>query len=439
MRWVALSVGLCSVLVAVEASAQQASGGDGPRAVRADSGVVQAGAPVGVGGMAANRGVVPTGATDSQAGAGSLSGRSAVATTPATPGPVAAPAAGVAAATARTPIARVSVGSGTLPNEHGQVWREYDITPYTARVTSTNRPEQAIVEWVFDETGYEAWHSEPLAILSATTRTLRVYHTPAMQSVVGEVVDRFVSSEAESQGFNLRLVSMENPGWRERMQRLLLPVQVQTAGVQAWLLEPEAAAGVVAELRRRGDYHEHNVSNQTVQNGQPLPVQLTRQRSYIRNALLRQEAWPGFQLDSATIDEGFRMEFRPLLSLDRKWIDASFKCEIGQVERLVPVMLDVPTAIAPRQRTKIEVPQVSQHRFHERFRWPVERVLLISLGMTPSPVPGENRSIVAGLTQPLSGPGPRSDVLLFVESRGKAAVSPQLTQGTPPASPYTRR
>src|SRR5437763_17202251 len=33
----------------------------------------------------------------------------------------------------RTPIAKVTNGSGTLPNDHGQIWREYDITPYTLR------------------------------------------------------------------------------------------------------------------------------------------------------------------------------------------------------------------------------------------------------------------------------------------------------------------
>ena len=95
------------------------------------------------------------------------------------------------------PIARVTAGNGTLPNEHGQVWREYDISPYTARVTTTKRPEQAIVDWILRETGYEAWHCEPLGILSATPRTLRVYHTPQMQAVVADVVDRFVASEAE--------------------------------------------------------------------------------------------------------------------------------------------------------------------------------------------------------------------------------------------------
>ena len=67
----------------------------------------------------------------------------------------------------RRPIARVTSGSGSLPNQHGQIWREYDISPYTARVTTTKRPEQAIVDWILRETGYEVWHREPLGILSA--------------------------------------------------------------------------------------------------------------------------------------------------------------------------------------------------------------------------------------------------------------------------------
>src|SRR5205814_1898207 len=81
----------------------------------------------------------------------------------------------------RAAIAKVTAGSGTLPNDAGQVWREYDITPYTTRVASTNRPEQALVDWILRETGYETWHGEPLGILSANSRTLRVYHTPQVQ------------------------------------------------------------------------------------------------------------------------------------------------------------------------------------------------------------------------------------------------------------------
>ncbi len=50
----------------------------------------------------------------------------------------------VASSPQRSP-ARVSAGPPELPAEHGQLWREYDISPYTLG-PSTNRPEQAIVD-----------------------------------------------------------------------------------------------------------------------------------------------------------------------------------------------------------------------------------------------------------------------------------------------------
>src|SRR5439155_2375967 len=50
-------------------------------------------------------------------------------------------------ASPRRSIARVTSGEPVLPHSQGQVWREYDISPYTVRVSSTNRPEQAIVDW----------------------------------------------------------------------------------------------------------------------------------------------------------------------------------------------------------------------------------------------------------------------------------------------------
>src|SRR3972149_2382811 len=62
-------------------------------------------------------------------------GASALATQPQQPANPSADAA------PRRPISRVTAGSGTLPNEQGQLYREYDISPYTLRVTRTNRPE----------------------------------------------------------------------------------------------------------------------------------------------------------------------------------------------------------------------------------------------------------------------------------------------------------
>src|SRR6187401_3512750 len=63
---------------------------------------------------------------------------------------------------------KVTKGQGVLPNDYGQVWREYDISPYTLRVRDVTKPEQAVIDWVLRETGTEVWFSEPLGILNAS-------------------------------------------------------------------------------------------------------------------------------------------------------------------------------------------------------------------------------------------------------------------------------
>jgi hypothetical protein len=323
--------------------------------------------------------------------------------------------------------AKVTNGDGTLPNNQGQVWREYDITPYTLRVTSTNRPEQAIIDWILRETGYEAWHGETVALLAADSRTLRAYHTPEIQTVVGEVVDRFVNSEAETHAFSIRVISLDSPSWRAKAQRMMRPVNVQTQGVQAWLLAKEDAALLQGELRKRNDYREHSAPHLLVNNGQTAVATAARTHNYIRGVLLSPEAWPGFQPIPGQIDEGYSMELSPLLSLDGRTIDAVVKCNLDQVEELQAVMLDVPTPAAPRQRTQVQVPQLSSFRLHERFRWPVEQVLLIGCGMVAPPVPVEQ-----GLRLPLVSTPKRVDLLVFVESRGPNG-RPATVLAPPPA------
>jgi len=322
--------------------------------------------------------------------------------------------------------ARVTRGTGKLPNEHGQVYREYDITPYTIRVTSTARPEQALIDWILRETGYEAWHGEPLGVLSATRRKLRVYHTPEMQKVVADLVDRFVSSEAETWNFSLRVMTVDHPNWRERVKRNLTPVNAQTPGVSAWLLQREQAAVVMAELRRRSDFREHSSPHMLVSNGQPTVVSAMRNRTYIRDLALRPDLWQGFEAQPGQVEEGFSLEFSPLLSRDRGLIDAVIKLNIDQIERMIPVELETPTPAAPRQRTPIQVPQTAQFRFHERFRWPVGQVLLIGMGVVPLAVPVDAKAteLVPGIPMPLMGKNaPRAELLVMIEAKGPSSAN----------------
>ncbi len=315
--------------------------------------------------------------------------------------------------------ARVSKGSGTLPNEHGQVWRNYDIRPYTRRVTTTNRPEQAIVDWVLRETGYEAWHGEACAVLNAKQDTLQVFHTPEMQAVVAEIVDRFVNSEAETQAFGIRILTISSPNWRASALRYMTPIPVQSAGVQGWLVAKENAALLVNELRRRPDFREHNSPNLLVHNGQSTVISSLRQRGYTKGITRTAHVWPGFQPEMGVLDEGYSLEFSPLVSLDGTSVDAVIKLRLHQIEKMVPVKLDVPTQVAPNQQTQIQVPQLTMCHLHERFRWPIEQVLVLSMGVVGTPAPQRPSGLAAVL--PMMKEPPRADAILLIDSKGRVA------------------
>ena len=358
----------------------------------------------------------------------------APAANPATPSN-ASPVTPPATPASRTTHAQVTKGSGTLPNEHGQVWREYDISPYTLRIQSTNHPEQAIVDWILRETGYEAWHSTPVGLLSADKRTLRVYHTPQMQSVVADIVDRFVNSQAENYGFELRIVTIHNPNWRARALPLMKSIPVQSPGVQGWILAKEDAALLISELERRTDYRVHNPPHQMVRNGQSLVVSSMRPRSYVKGIIRTQQTWPGYQPELGQLDEGFTLEFSPLLSLDTRTVDAVVKVRLAQVEKMLPVKLEVPSSIAPNQRTEVQVPQMTMVQLHERFRWPTDQVLLLSMGVVATPGPRKPNLLTDAL--PMFKSPPRADALLFIESKGPVAptlpggISPTITASRP--------
>jgi hypothetical protein len=370
---------------------------------------------------------------------------------PITPIPSSAPASvpnTQPAAAPLTPItgpapsrARVSKGAGTLPNDHGQVWREYDIRPFTARAQGVEKPEQALVDWILRETGYEAWHSEPLGILSANHDTLRVYHTPEMQAMVADIVDRYVNQQSEAEAFSLRVATVTSPNWRAKALPLMTPLPVQSPGVQGWIMAKENVAQLLADLTRRSDYREFNSPTQLVGNGQSILISTMRPRSYIKGVLPTPNVWPGFQPEQGQLEEGFSLEFSPLLSLDKSTCDAVLKLRLHQVEKLVPVVLDIPTPVAQNQRMEVQVPQVSMANLHERFRWPTDQVLLLSMGVIGTPGPTKENALTSAI--PMLKSAARADALVFIEAKGSvlppaAPNAPVSTANRNPASFHGR-
>jgi hypothetical protein len=335
---------------------------------------------------------------------------------------------------------KVTKGNGTLPNQHGQVWREYDLTPYTSRITGVAKPEQAVVDWVLRETGTETWFSTPLGILSADTNTLRVYHTPEVQNLVRNIVERFVVADPAAHSLSLRIVTVSNPAWRTRAASLLKPVDVQSSGVDAWLLSQENATVLQTELKRRADFKELTSLTQPVLHGQTLPLSQLQAKNYIRWLKVRPDGWSGYEPISGSVDEGFAMKLSPLVSADGKTVEAHFNCTIDQVEKLVNVPFDIVIG-GQTQRSQIQVPQIVSWRLQERFRWPADQVLLLSCGVIASPTGDAGGALALLKPLDLDKRGSRSDALMFVEFKRQvpgAADQLKNAAGTLSTNPVSR-
>jgi hypothetical protein len=120
------------------------------------------------------------------------------------------------------------------------------------------------------------------------------------------------------------------------------------------------------------------------------------------------------------IDEGYSLEVSPLMTLDGRIMEAAITCRIDQIEKLLPLAIDVPIG-NQSQRVQIQVPQMASWRLAERFRWPADEVLLLSCGVVASPSPTASGPL--SILAPLGFAGNRADALLMLEHRSPGAAS----------------
>ena len=341
------------------------------------------------------------------------------ASSPTAPSPTPPSMQNGAAAPAAPPLG--AAGGGKLPRSAGQEHRVYDLRPYTGYLTTTDRPEQGIVDWVLRETGTDVWFTQPFGFMSADRDSLSVYHTNEMHQVVSGVVERFVAGDKDPQVLGVRVMNVGNPNWRSRAQLLMQHVAVDSPGVQAWLLSKENAAMVMNQLRQRTDTRMVHDLNLVLYNGQTQKLASTQGKNYVRNVRQAAAGWPPYEPETGEIQEGYRVEISPLLSTDGRTIDCVIKAEIDQLDKLFPVELQLPLPNNQVHRARIDVPQVVSWRLHERFRWPSDMILLLSCGVVASPdrepssVPFLNMDMLTGTS---SG---KADALMFIQFKGRAS------------------
>jgi len=312
-----------------------------------------------------------------------------------------------------------SIGN-SLPNDHGQIGRAYNISPYTNRPTQSQFPQNTITSWILRRTGSENWHCEPFGFLSATRDKLIVYHTPEVQSLIAEMVDRFVSSNNAQKTFSLRIISLNSPDWRNRNFAYLVPIRIDTPGVQGWLISKTHVGQLLDNIVRRNDARDHVSSNSVLLNAQTTVVPYHATRNYIRDVQVRPSAPAGYITDPTSLTEGFQFEITPLISLDGKTLEARIKCDMVQVDKMHPLTFSTPSSASPSAKVTVEKPQVANFSVDELISWPSDHVLVLDLGIVPllipmPPQPQEKNPLIQ-VVSPLvnSAPPKRSNVLMLI-------------------------
>ena len=333
-----------------------------------------------------------------------------------------------------------------LPNASGQYWVEYDLRPYAQALKNVDRPQQAVLDWILKETGNDIWFNEPMGVLTADRTTLRVYHNAGMQKVVAQVYERFVNGNNEPHVFGLRLISISNPNWRSKAIPLMASMPTKTPGAQAWVMSKENAAIFFSQMRQRQDAREIQSVDLNMVQGQTQVLEQLRSRNYLREYTPNVTSpWPPLTPSYGEIQEGYRLSFSPLMSLDGKTMDVMLKCDIDQVERLNAVPIDTAT---PGVTLQVEVPQFVSWRMQERFRWATDQVLVLSCGVVATPASTVENTLLTGGLPNVFGlnrvlpnlSSQRNDALLIVEFRGSSNSQlngPMMNKPTLGPSPST--
>ena len=295
------------------------------------------------------------------------------------------------------------------------------------------------LDWILRDTGHDVWFRPTsggsVGRLVVTRDRVQANHDAAILRQVRNVVERFTNPSTRRHQFSIQLVAVRRPNWRTASLAALQPIDVQTPGIEAWTLAREEATMLTARLRQRNDYLEL-ARHDEIRNGGEFLWEQRQPRNYPRTLALDPQRWPGYQTLFGQISEGMHLSVFPLTMPNERESEVVIKGEAEQVEQFHDVWSNVTTPGTP-QRTRTQVPQVCGWRMHERFRWPADRVLLVSRGIVA--LPGAPSSGAALPFADVLGARPaRGELLVFVADAGRReAIAPASPNAAAPPSEGT--
>lgn len=343
------------------------------------------------------------------------------------------PAAGTPTDPSLPRVARLLNPPSSLPNQAGQVWRTYDLSPYTRRITSVKNPEQAVVDWVIRETGTDIWFRGPTGVLTAASDRMHVYHTPEVHRKVAGIIDRLVQSQGKNVTLGIRLFTVGKPDWRAAAFPLLQSFEVRTPGVEGWIISKENAAILANQLARRSDYKALEIGNLVLPEGQKHTFKKRQVRPYVRSQKFRLQN-PNFPAGgglyepvTSRFEEGYTLDVSPLGLVGSNTMEIMLKCQIDQLEKFHTVNIPVPLVNGQTQNLSTFVPQVVSWRLHESFQWPKDQVLLLSCGVVATTGNQKQNNFLQELMGNQKG---RGEAILLVEFKGDGSKIPNRTPAT---------
>lgn len=308
-------------------------------------------------------------------------------------------------------------GASSLPAEAGQIFVDYDLTPYTSQYPNLPHPERTIIRWIMADTGESFWFEEPFGFLSADSAHLRVYHTVKVQQYVSNVLDRFIDPEKKKQQFTVKIVMVDSPDWRTKGADWIRPYPAKAEGISCWTLDNTGYISLTQFLSRRSGFKELNQARDIVPNAETFGwVFPASKREYSRDIQVAASNPNGYVTDRTSIDEGYRIEVTPLLSTNGDLIEFMILCNSTVIEKMHTFPLRIPTSQSPRQQLNGETPQIAAREVKEKISFPRDRILLIDLGLVPIPEPTKEDGSGFGdsISKIISGKSIWRNLLVFV-------------------------
>lgn len=297
---------------------------------------------------------------------------------------------------------------GQLPNTNGQVWSEYIVTvpPSNEKIfdgrngnVRENTTPLNLTEYIRRQTGEAAWTGENFGLISYDNQKLYVYHTPAMQRRVAEIVERFMRPETRNLQFVTQCRFVTQPSAitgsddiRRTIYQYLHPIVTpdfnpvcQTPGVSAYWVARDDIAKLNESLQKYGlDGNAHSnvlISPQmTTFNGQLGGIQDTKATPFVTDVVSVQgDKKTAYDPVITLLDEGTKIQTFSLLSLDKQTVTTDMTSMFASLATTdhIRVLPETDTD----KGVVLQNPQLQRDKISENgLVWPTDGMLVVLLG-----------------------------------------------------------